>query len=347
MANVMGRLDVGRNERKMLMWQMRRFVMVEGAKVGLFYREGDGQLSSCILEKDVARVLMELHEEHGHFAAGVTTERAHGRVYWPTRTQDIDRWVASCDSCQRVAKLQGIGEIKPIIQLRPMDMIGMDFVGLINPPYGVTGNTYILVVIDYFSRFLFAVGLPQADQKSPMSALLEKVIPVVGWPMTVYTDNGTHFTGQHIQKMWQDHGVLHFSSAISHPQSVGLSKRYVQMLVGCIRLKCISLGTAAHWGLHIRDSVLDINTRCICLHGYTPAEILLGFNPAITRKHTTGLQEWVKQSVDSQSPDMRKDLIEGYDSSIQTFFSAREESGSIALQQLSSSQDQTLRKQSP
>ena len=223
----------------------------------------------------------------------------------------------------------------------------MDFVGPINPPCEATGNTYIVVVIDYFSRFLFAVGLPQADQKSTMSALLEKVIPVVGWPMTVYTDNGTHFTGQNIQKMWQDHGVLHFPSAIAHPQSVGLSERYVQMLVGRIRLKCISLGTAAQWGLHIREAVLDMNTHCIRLHGYTPSEILLGFNPATTRKQTTGFEEWVKQSVDSRSPDMRKQLIEGYDSSIQTFFSAREESGAIALQKLSLSQDQTLRKQSP
>jgi len=81
LANVMGRLDVGRNKRKMLMWRMRRFVMVERANVGLFYGEGDGQLSSCILEKDVTRVLMELHEEHGHFAAGVTKGPAHGRVY--------------------------------------------------------------------------------------------------------------------------------------------------------------------------------------------------------------------------------------------------------------------------
>ena len=347
LANVVRRLDVGRNERKMLMWWMRRFVMAEGANVGLFYREGDGQLSSCILEKDVARVLMELHEEHGHFAAGVTKGRAHGRVYRPTRTRDIDRWVASCNSCQRVAKLQRIGEIKPIIQFKLMDMIGMDFVGPINPPCEATRNTYILVVIDYFSRVLFAVGLPRADQKSTMSALLEKVIPVFGWPMTVYTDNGTHFTGQHIQKMWKDHGVLHFPSAISHPQSVGLSERYVQMLVGRIRLKCISLGTTAQWGLHIREAVLDINTRCIRLHGYTPSEILLGFYPATTRKQTTGFEEWVKQSVDSRSPDMRKQLIEGYDSSIQTFFSAREESGAIALQKLSSSQDQTLRKQSP
>ena len=346
-VNQQGLLEVGRNERKMLMRRMRKFVMVEGSEVSLFYREGDGQLSRCILEDEVKRVLRELHEEHGHFAAGVTKGRAHGRVYWPTRTRDIDRWVASCDACQRVSKIQRIGEIKPIIQFRPMDMIGMDFVGPINPPCEATGNTYILVVIDYFSRFLFAVGLSRADQRSTMSALLEKVIPVVGWPMTVYTDNGPHFTGQLIRKMWEDHGVTHFPAAVSHPQSVGLSERYVQMLIGRIRLTCISMRSAAQWGLHIRDAVLDINTRCISLHGYTPSEILLGFNPVTTRKHTTAFEEWVKQSVDSQLPDMREQLIKGYDTSIQTFFNAREESGAIALQKLSRAQDETLRKQSP
>ena len=36
-----------------------------------------------MLESEVKQVLNELHEEHGHFAAGVNKGRVHGRVYWP------------------------------------------------------------------------------------------------------------------------------------------------------------------------------------------------------------------------------------------------------------------------
>ena len=138
------------------------------------------------------------------------------------------------------------------------------------------------------------MGVQKADQKSTMKALLEHIIPMMGWPLTVYTDNGSHFTGCQITKMWGDHGVIHFPSALSHPQSVGLSERYVQMLIGRIRLRCISLGSSVNWGLEIRNAVLSINTCCIRVHGYTPAEILLGFNPTITWTTELDMGDWAK-----------------------------------------------------
>jgi len=143
-----------------------------------------------------------------------------------------------------VSKVQKAGELRSIIQFKPLDMIGMDYVGPINPPCRVTGYVYILIIVDYFSCFLWAIGVQRADQVSTIKALLEHVFPVVGWPLTVYSDNGSPFTGALISKMWEDHGVLHFPSAISHPQSVGLSERHVQMLIGRIRLQCLSLGSS-------------------------------------------------------------------------------------------------------
>lgn len=91
------------------------------------------------------------------------------------------------------------------------------------------------------------------------------------------------------------------------------------MLVAWIQLKSISPGTAAQWDLDIWDAILDINTFCICLHRYISAENLFGFNSLPTRKHNPGFAEWVKQSVDSMSPEMGEQLIKYYNSSIQTF----------------------------
>jgi len=139
--------------------------------------------------------------------------------------------------------MQKAGQLRSIIQFKPLDMIGMDYVGPITPACKATGYCYILIVVDYFSRFLWAIGVHRADQQSTMQALLNHVIPIVGWPMSVYTDNGSHFTGAAISKMWSDFGVMHFPLAISHPQSVGLSERYVQIVMGRIRLSCIGLGS--------------------------------------------------------------------------------------------------------
>ena len=117
----------------------------------------------CVLEKEVEAVLTSLHEGHGYFAVGITLGQAHGKVYWPTRSKDIGQWVSSCDACQRVTKIQKAGELRSIIQFKPIDMIGMDFVGPINPPCSATGYIYILIVVDYYTRFLWAVGTKKAD----------------------------------------------------------------------------------------------------------------------------------------------------------------------------------------
>ena len=262
-----GRMVIGRSGRKCLARAMRRYVLVNGVDPKLFYREKNGELATCVLEENVPKVLRDLHEGHGHFAARITLGRAHWKVYWPSRAQDIGRWVASCEACQRVSKIQKAGELRSVIQFKPLDMIGMDYEGPINPPCKATGNVYILIVVDYFSQFLWAVGIQKADQVSTIKALLEHVFPVVGWPLTVYTDNGSHFTRVVISRMWEDHSVMHFLSAISHPQSVGLSERCVQMLMGRIHLQCLSLGSSESWGHEIRNAVLAINTRCVQVQG--------------------------------------------------------------------------------
>ena len=190
-----GKMELGRSQKRALERSMRRYVLVDRVEPKLFYRKRNGELASCVLEEDIGKALTSLQEGHRHFAIGITLGRAHGRVYWPSCVYDIGRWVSSCDSCQRVTKIQKAGELRSVIQFQPMDMIGMDYVGPINPPCKATGNTYILVVIDYFSKFLWAFGVNKADQMTTMKALLDHVFPVVGWPLSVYSDNGSHFTG--------------------------------------------------------------------------------------------------------------------------------------------------------
>ena len=144
--------------------------------------------------------------------------------------------------------------------------------------------------------------------------------------------------------MWEDHGVMHFPSAISHPQSVGLSERYVQMLMGRIRLQCLSLGSSESWGHEIRNAVLAINTRCVQVHGYTPAEILLGFNPSLTRKMNTGFEDFIKRNLatDTVDPSTLPEEL-----AIHGYIDSREEIGLRAGMRLAEKQDQLQAKKTP
>jgi len=196
-----GWMELGRSQRKAQEKVMRRYLLVDGSEARLFFRENNGELASCVLENDVPVVLASLHEGHGYFTNGITLGRACEPVYWPSHAYNVGRWVSSCEPCHRVPKMQRSGELGSIIQFKPMDMIGMDFVGPISPPCKAASYSYILIVITYFSRFLWAIGVRKADQASTMKALLDHIFPIVRWLLTVYSDNWSHFTGGLISDM--------------------------------------------------------------------------------------------------------------------------------------------------
>jgi len=141
--------------------------------------------------------------------------------------------------------------------------------------------------------------------------------------------------GSLITKLWSNHGVLHFPSAIFHPQSVELSEHYVQMLVGRIGLSCISQGSAECWGQEIRNSVLSMNSRWIRVHGLLAAEILMGFNPAIKRKSDTGIDDWWKPSVMEAG-----DILQLVEDSTKGYMDIRQEQRNTMGRRLAHHQDE-------
>ena len=146
------------NRRELLRHKCKRFVLGDeiGEGIVLFWRERNGALSRCCLPEEVPTILTEIHDAHGHFASGLTLAKAVGMYYWPCRGKDIHRWTVSCDACQRVGPKKKSGAMHSILKLKPFDMVGMDFVGPITPECTATGWKYILIVVDYFSRFVLA-----------------------------------------------------------------------------------------------------------------------------------------------------------------------------------------------
>jgi len=84
----------------------------------------------------------------------------------------------------------------------------------------------------------------------------------------------------------------------------------------------------------MRNAVLSINTRCIRVHGFTPAEILLGFNLAITRKSDTGIDDWWKPSLMEAG-----DILEPVKNSTKGYIDIREEQRTTIGRRLAYHQD--------
>ena len=220
--------DEPRNFRRQTVRKARRYLLA--TKPGLpvlRYCKTNGTPSLCILEIEVPRFLARAHEEHGHYAAALSLSWLIGKTYWPTRVTDVHTWCQSCHSCQMRAKKPIKSTLQAILHFEPMGMIGLDRIGPISLPCTLTGFRYILLAVDYFSRFTW--GRPYAKHKKweTVDMLANHIAPIFGNPKTLYTDNGTHFVNQLMEEYTGKNGIIHYTGPVSHPSSTGLLERSV------------------------------------------------------------------------------------------------------------------------
>ena len=223
-------------------------------------------------------VLSHYHDIHGHFSEDITQRRLMGAYYWPTRMQDTVEFCRSCASCQFFGPRKPSQTVLPMLHLQPMDMLGMDYLGPITPT-PESGNRNILVIVDYFSRHCWARAV-KANSGAEAVRGITDLSRTFGWPRSLYTDNGTHFAQGALPVLMKEVRVRHFPTPKTHPQSVGLSERYVQLITFSLRTFLDQYPSAIRtWDVFLGRIVHALNCRIIKVMGYTPSQLLIGFNP--------------------------------------------------------------------
>ena len=260
--------------------EAEKFVLTDTDLPQLAYREVSGDLSICIRANQVQRVLRRFHDNHGHFSVGIMSRNLIGRYYWPGRMKDIAQWCISCEACQQLGPLRNSTQIKSILSLQPMDMMGMDFLGPITP-HSKNGSVYILLAVDYFSRFLFAHATIRSTGEAVVE-FLENIAKIFGWPIAFYVDNGSHFVKGKLPIKLREVGTRLITAPVTNPRSVGLAERYVQLILAGLRAIIAAGNAMDRWDEYLDTVVNAINTRVFKVHQYTPAQLFIGFN---TRVH--------------------------------------------------------------
>ncbi len=157
----------------------------------------------------------------------------------------------------------------------------MDYIGPISPACPLTSAAYIIIAVDYFTRFIWAKAYPVHTQHETLDFLETHVTPAFGWPAALYTDNGGHFVLPLLKKTYEQHGVAHYTTSITKPSAVGLIERNVQLIILSLRNCCTAAGTTYDWTCYLTAAVNAVNTRLMRAHGYSLAELLLGYNPRL------------------------------------------------------------------
>ena len=284
--------------RRMIKRTVHRYSVLNldnGEKKKLLFRELTGEQSTCVKEKDVPRILHRYHDSHGHFARDMTLRMLRGKYYWPTRVRDVALYCKSCDACQRFGPLcPSRRQLKTILNVQPMDMLGIDFVGPISPR-STQGSKYILIVVDYFSRYLFAEATTSTNGETVVK-FIRHIAQRMGWPLAIYCDNASYFVKGSFPEELNKRKVLLFPAPITHPSSVGLAEKYVHLTMTALRtilqggidtenpeiedmtppVKSMPLD---RWEESLPAAVFAINNRIVKTHGFSPAQLMFGFTP--------------------------------------------------------------------
>ena len=157
--------------------------------------------------------------------------------------------LASHPKCKHIrAPLQKIS-----IPQRRFDHIHVDLVGPLPPS---NGSTYLLTVVDGFSRWPEAIPLSNITSASCAQALISHWIARFGIPVDMSSDRGTQFTSQLWASIAQLLGTqLHHTTAY-HPQANGLVERFHRYLKSALRARL----TGPNWTQELPWVLLGVRT---------------------------------------------------------------------------------------
>ncbi len=149
----------------------------------------------------------------------------------------------------------------------PVDVLG---------PFSQTprGNRFVVVAMDYFTKWPEAYAVPNQEAGTVAEVLLEGMFDRFGVPAEVHSDQGRNFESKLFSDFYRQVGIRKTRTTPLHPQSDGLVERYNRTLATQLAL-CVSRDQK-DWDLQLPLVLLATRSAVQETTGCTPALLMLG-----------------------------------------------------------------------
>ncbi|QRW13991.1 Retrovirus-related Pol polyprotein from transposon opus [Ceratobasidium sp. AG-Ba] len=245
----------------------------------------NGHRVECIPITEGQQLALSVHEAGGHFGRDMTVLALQMRYHWPRLRHHATEAATTCPRCKNFGPRLLSALLRPITRARPFDLLVGDYVAL---PEGHGGLKTVLVLVDVYSRYLFAFASRKPGTGKFTVDALEKLSQLLLTPRSFMADGGKHFDCDEV-KTWADgRGVQLLRTPPYAPWANGLAEGYVKLLIGRLKKLCApTVGedptniddpntTPNAWPKHLATAVAQLNDRVTPSLGYTPRELMTG-----------------------------------------------------------------------
>ena len=150
------------------------------------------------------------------------------------------------------------------------------------------GNEYILVAQDYFSKWPFAVPMPDQKAERIVRILKDQIFTVVGPPEKLHSDQGRNFESYILSELCKAFRITKSRTTPYHPMGDGLVERMNRTLLSLLHTYTESQGD---WEEHLQLLLFAYRTTKHSSTELSPHEILFGYNPPSLFIHTPNMPE--------------------------------------------------------
>eukprot|EP00731_Ephydatia_muelleri_P034012 Em0044g32a len=143
----------------------------------------------------IGSVLQQLHSSPsgGHLGMFKTLEKVRSRFYWPGQRHDIEDWCRACELCaaRKSPPRRNRAPMQQVLAGGPFQRVAMDILGPL--PLTDRGNKYILVLGDYFTKWVESYPIPNMEAKTIANVFVSHFVSRFGAPDVLHTDQGRNF----------------------------------------------------------------------------------------------------------------------------------------------------------
>ena len=239
--------------------------------------EGDSFRLLAVIPKDQRNdILTQLHSTvtAGHLGVNKTLAKVRDRYFWFALRKDVENWCKTCDACN--GRSGSLRKSKAPLQTynvgAPMERIAIDFMGPLTKTN--SGNKYIMVVGDYFTKWVEAYPLPNIEAKTVADKLIENLIARFGVPLIIHTDQGKTFESCLFQELCKQLEIYKTRTTPYRPQSDGMIERANRTIVNML-LPFVS-SNQKDWDEYIPLIMLAYRSSVHESTGFSPCMMMLG-----------------------------------------------------------------------